>query len=225
MIQLTRKGLVSRAGELGELADTFARMHCVTLKQFLEPAILRWVARALETATFVPRVHDIEPPATDLWVSDPLIRGALLFLFNDASLFEFIRRLSGCGPIGCFIGNGYRMMPELGHRDSWHDDHRDGRMVALSLNLSPHGYCGGLLQIRDKRSEEILHEVANTGFGDAIVFRISAQIEHRVADVLPGAAKTAYAGWFKTQPARGSFIRPSRLAPNGFGFPGLGRTP
>ena len=209
MIQLTRNGLiVSRPEELSELAATFARVHCVRLKQFLEPAILGWVAGAIESATFVPRVHHIEPPATDLRVSDPPIRGALLFLFNDASLFEFIRRLSGCGPIGCFIGSAYRMMSELAHSDSWHDDDGDGRMVALSLNLSTTGYRGGVLQIRDKQSEEILHEVANTGFGDAIVFRISAQIEHRVTDVLPGAAKTAYAGWFKTHPARASFIRP-----------------
>jgi hypothetical protein len=211
MIQLTHRGLVvSRPDALDDLADTFARVHCVLLRGFLEPAILDWLASAIERATFVPRVHDeIDPPATDLWLSDPSIRGTLLFLFNDPSLFDFIRRLSGCGPIGCFIGSTYRMMAEMAHADSWHDDVWEGRMIALSLNLSPQGYRGGLLQIREQESQTVVHEVANTGFGDAIVFRLSPAIEHRVTDVLPGPAKTAYAGWFKAHPSRATFILPA----------------
>jgi hypothetical protein len=38
--------------------------------------------------------------------------------------------------------------------------------------------------------------VNNTGFGDAILFRISKDLEHRVTEVVGEVAKTAYAGWF-----------------------------
>lgn len=211
MIQLTASGLVSSdPGEIDRLADAFARVHCVSVRQFLEPAILRRLAAAIEHAPFQPRVHEIDPPATDLWMSDRSIRGTLLFLFNDASLFAFIRRLSGCDPIGCFIGSVYRMMSELSHTDSWHDDVFDGRMVALSCNLSAEAYNGGVLQIREKATGRVVHEAANTGFGDAIIFRLAPALEHRVTDVLPGPAKTAYAGWFKGEPARATFMRPER---------------
>lgn len=209
MIQLTRSGLVAPvAGEVDELAGTFAREHCVRLRGFLEPSILSRFAAAIEAGPFVPRVHDeLDPPATDLWFSDPVARGTLLFFFNDPSLFAFIRRLTGCGPIGCFIGSVYRMTAELGHADTWHDDWWGGRLIALSLNLSPVAYRGGLLRIRDQHSQRILHEVANTGFGDAVIFRLSTEIEHLVTEVLPGPAKTAYAGWFQSAPARATLIR------------------
>lgn len=210
MIQLTRKGLVADDPAVVEaLAVTFARVNCVKVEGFLEPALLKWLGPAIDRATFVPRVHDIEPPATDLCLNDHDTRSTLLLLFNDASLFDFIRRLSGCAPIGCFVGSVYRMAAELGHVDSWHDDIYDGRMVALSMNLSPNGYRGGHLQIREVASKRVIHEVANTGFGDAIIFRLSSAIEHRVTAVEPGPPKTAYAGWFKTQPSRETFLRPN----------------
>jgi hypothetical protein len=212
VIQLTRRGLaIEGAADVDRLANTFARISCVTLKQFVEPLLLKWIASAVEGATFVPRVHDdVEPPATDLWLSDHQVRSTMLLLFNDRTLFEFIQRLAGCPPIGCFIGSTYRMMAELNHHDGWHDDIHDGRMVALSLNLSPNGYRGGLLQIRDKASGTIVHEVANTGFGDAIVFRLGVEIEHRVTDVESGPAKTAYAGWFQSHPSRTTFLVPAQ---------------
>jgi hypothetical protein len=211
MIRLTRKGLVAPdRGEVAALADTFTRAHCVKIERFVEPPLLAWMTSAIARATFVPRVHDdVDPPATDLWLSDHDIRSAMLVLFNDASLFRFVERLTGCEPIGCFIGSTYRMTAELNHLDAWHDDIYNGRMIGFSLNLSPRPYRGGLLQLRDRSSREIVHEVANTGFGDAIVFRLSLDLEHRIGEVLSGPAKTAYAGWFKNRPSRTSFLRPA----------------
>jgi 2-oxoglutarate-Fe(II)-dependent oxygenase superfamily protein len=210
MAQLTHRGLVVHgAAEIDDLSSAFAQAHCVKLTNFLEPPLLDRVAGAIETATFIPRVHaDLDPPATDMCLSDPAIRGTLLFLFNDSTLFEFVRRVSGCGPIGCFIGNTYRLSAEFAGADSWHDDMSDGRRVAISLNLSRECYRGGVLQIRDKQSEAIIHQVANTGFGDATLFRLAADIEHRVTDVLPGPARTAYAGWFKSVPSRTTLFLP-----------------
>jgi hypothetical protein len=211
MIQLTRKGLVVGSDEeLAALTAIFRSANCVKLERFVEPRLLEWIAGAVARARFVPRVHDdVDPPATDLFLSDHDIRSTMLLLFNDQSLFDFIERLTGCAPIGCFVGSTYRMTAELHHVDGWHDDIYDGRMIALSLNLSRDGYRGGVLQMRARDSQRILHEVANTGFGDAIVFRLAVDLEHRVTDVLAGPAKTAYAGWFKSRPARASFLRPA----------------
>jgi hypothetical protein len=212
MIQLTRKGLsISSADDVEALAATFARTHCVTLKHFVQPRLLDWMVAAVDRATFLPRVHDdVEPPATDLWLSNHDVRSTMLVLFNDQQLFAFIQRLSGCPPLGSFIGSVYRMTATLGNKDGWHDDIFDGRQVALSLNLSPHGYRGGILQIRQKASGTVIHEVANTGFGDAIVFRLALDIEHRVTDVEPGPAKTAYAGWFKSGASRRTLLIPAQ---------------
>ena len=124
----------------------------------------------------------------------------LEFLTNDQKLFEIIQQITGCDRIGCFSGRMYRMMPGRDHYDSWHNDMLEHRMVAMSINLSEGFYSGGLLQIRDRHSQQILHEVANLGVGDAIVFRLAHSLQHRVTNVEGAVPKTAFAGWFRSQP-------------------------
>ena len=203
MIQLTRSGLRgSSPGEVVRLADTFATSHAVKLPRLLEPALLETVSRAVASSRFTERVHaHLDPPTIDLGLDDPATHGRLLVLFNDAALFHFVEAVTGCPPIGAFQGTVYRMVPGAHHLDSWHDDVEATRLVALTLNLSPDGYSGGVLQIRKTDPPAIVHEVANTGFGDAIMFRIAAGFEHRLTPVEPGPVKIAWTGWFRREPS------------------------
>jgi hypothetical protein len=68
----------------------------------------------------------------------------------------------------------------------------------MSVNLSPQVYEGGALQLKLRHSDEILQEVRNTGLGDAILFRISKDLVHRVQGVTGEHPKIAFAGWFLT---------------------------
>ena len=61
-------------------------------------------------------------------------------------------------------------------------------------------YTGGVFQLRRRGCAEILTETPNTGPGDAILFRIDDQFEHRITDVEGTVAKTAFAGWFVSEP-------------------------
>jgi hypothetical protein len=70
----------------------------------------------------------------------------------------------------------------------------------MSVNLGAQRYNGGLFQLRERRSPEILCEVANTGPGDAILFRIANQLVHQVTAVEGTIPKTAFAGWFRSEP-------------------------
>ena len=131
----------------------------------------------------------------------------LFFLFNDEKLFEFVQQVTGCEQIGCFSGRVYRVIPGRSHYHVWHTDADKHRMVAGSINLSTEIYCGGALQIRKPQSEQVLHEVSNTGFGDAIFFRISPFLAHRLTDIKGTVAKTACAGWFQSKPNWTSFLK------------------
>jgi hypothetical protein len=74
--------------------------------------------------------------------------------------------------------------------------------------LSTDVYEGGVLQIRRAGSQQILCEAHNTGFGDALVFRVDTGLEHRITPVEGNVPKTAMAGWFKSKPeARSLFAR------------------
>lgn len=50
------------------------------------------------------------------------------------------------------------------------------------------------MKLRD--SDEIIQEIHNTGYGDALLFRISKQLMHRVQEVIGDIPKIAFAGWF-----------------------------
>jgi hypothetical protein len=120
----------------------------------------------------------------------------LTFVANVPAFLQLIERITGCGRIGEYSGRVYRLTSCDGHYDHWHDDSADGRMITMSVNLTPQLFRGGALQMRDRGTEKILHEVRNTGLGDALLFRISPELEHRVQGVEGDIPKTAFAGWF-----------------------------
>lgn len=114
----------------------------------------------------------------------------------DQELFHFLERLSACNTIGGFVGDVYRMEPGGSTTYSWHTDTHNGNLRAISVNLSSRSYSGGVLQLRDKATGRRICEMSNTGYGDALVFRLSPTLQHRVPPVEGPNPKTAFAGWF-----------------------------
>jgi hypothetical protein len=122
-------------------------------------------------------------------------------LLNSPKLFRAIEQITGCERIACFSGRMYRRPASSTYFNRWHTDITDeGRMVALSINLNAEPYEGGALQIRSAKTHEVLSEVHNRNYGDAIIFPVDERLEHRVCEVESGAAKTALAGWFRSKP-------------------------
>ena len=150
----------------------FGRQHCVDLRRLLEPELLRALQSRIDQAQFRPVVH-AQGIGPDSDLEDNLTFHALHFLTNTPRFFQLIQELTNCPPIGCFQGRVYRLMPDAGHSDSWHDDMVEGRMIGMSINLSTRVFLGGVFQLRDRNSKGVLYEVANTGFGDGIICRLA----------------------------------------------------
>jgi len=207
MIQLTRFGMVcdTTEAELHALRGEFELRHCVLLPNLLEPKLLETLWRRLDRDEFYQREH----PDTrlELCLKEQSTHGLVHFLLNDPVLFDLLQQITSCGRIGRFYGRVYRMVPGAGHYDSWHDDAFENRMITISINLSRQLYHGGLLQLRDRKSKQLLHEVANTGFGDAIVFRVDRGLQHRVTDVDGEVEKVALSGWFVPWPDYRFYLR------------------
>jgi hypothetical protein len=189
----------------------FATSYCVRFHHFLDERLLAWLRQRLAVASFRERVHrGIEPPPVDLGLADERLSAIIATLLNDRRLFEVVRAVSGCDPIGCFDPIVYRMEPQPEHFDTWHGDTDGNRMVTLSVNVGD-PYAGGVLQIREAASHRLVYEVANTGPGDAILFALGDHLEHRVTPVTGTVAKTALAGWFqRTPPALDALKRTER---------------
>jgi 2OG-Fe(II) oxygenase superfamily len=184
-----------RSWDHGSLGEEFKRCQCAVLKGMLDGAQLARVLHELDEEGFEGRRGIGQ---TELCLDRGKGPALLFFLCNDPALFEFVRAITGCDRIGSFAGRIYRMLPASEHEGRWHDDNIDDRMVAMSLNLSPSPFAGGVLEIRDRHSRRILQRVANNGPGDALLFRVGPSLEHRVTPVNGEVPKTAYAGWFKS---------------------------
>jgi len=208
IVQVSQNGLVCSASvaALDALRAEFDHSHCIRLQRFVAPGLLDVLQRHIDRAEFYDRVHD--GIGLELCMVDNAIALELHLLTNRPDLFRFVERITGCARIGSFEGRVYRMKPGGGHYDSWHGDVGDERMIGMSINLSREVFSGGLFQLRELAPQSpILCEVANTGFGDAILFRISRQLCHRVTPMEGSAAKTAFAGWFKAQLPAHPFLR------------------
>src|SRR5262249_5403794 len=195
MLQLTRKGLILR-GDLHPVRDRFATNHCVVLEKLLEPALLAKVQRQMEQAPWHSSSHG--KFGTEFTPSDPGTVHLLFFLLNSPKFLNVIRTITGCPQISEFIGRVYRLAASPQHQFSWPSDTKDRRrQVGFSLNLSTDVFSGGTFELRDRVTLAPLAHVNNTGFGDALLFRISDDLQHRVTEVVGTVAKTACAGWFR----------------------------
>ena len=179
----------------------FERASCVVLPNFLDSALLAVVEEQVACGLF--SAVDQEGFGRDFPMRDNPTSQVLNFLFNDPRFLSAIRTLTGCRAIRSFGGSVRRAIAGAGNSLSWHSDAFRGRLVAITLNLGTEPYRGGFLQIRDQSSKRIIREVANTGSGDAVVFRISKSLEHRNSRILGKVAKTAFSGWFLETDAYG----------------------
>jgi len=171
---------------------------------FLEEGLLGRIVDAVDRTTFYRRVHD--GIGVELCAESGAASGVLEFLMNDPALHHAIASLAGCPPIQCFEGRIYRIVPATDHYDSWHSDVGEGRQLALSINLGREPFEGGALQLRPSDSDAIIGEVQNRTPGDAVLFRIDPSLRHRVQGVFGRVSRTAYAGWFRTEPDFGQLF-------------------
>ena len=197
-LQLTPAGVVVPGDrERAELARAWNDDLSVRLPGFLHPQLIRKLhARLGGGASWQVHLQNLtEGQSSELELEDGVTRGLLTALFHDRHLWDAVRGITGCDPIQSFHGRIYRMDPGA-HEDVWHTDVNGQYMVALSLNLTAHPFTGGELHLRESGTRRMRVQIANTGQGDAIMFRIEDGLEHIVTSVTGTVPKVAWAGWF-----------------------------
>jgi hypothetical protein len=177
---------------------SFDRCHGLRLRGFLDPDLLDYVRRGLQHATFYDRDHD--DIAREECMHENTTLAMLWLIANDPRLFGAIERITGCDTIRYFNGRVYRMRAGANHYDRWHSDMTDGRLIGISVNLSNGEFRGGQFELRSTETDAAAWQVANTGPGDAILFRIDENLRHRVTTVEGSVPRVAYAGWFQSAP-------------------------
>ena len=181
--------------DIDALRHEFATRHAVVLRSFLDAGEREWIRRQLDEASF--ERHTIEATGkTELLMQSNAISALLLFKLCDPETFDLVEAVTGCGRVGDFRGRTYRMVPGAGHVSPWHDDAVQGRLAAFTINLSPQPFDGARLQVKSAGDDELLTEIGDLEFGDAVLIQIDRAYQHRNSPLLGAASKTSYAGFF-----------------------------
>ena len=165
------------------------------LDGFFSPDLIDLLTSQLEKTTFTN--NTFAGIGSELTMDANAILYGLQLLANDDVLHGFVQRLTNCGPISSFAGRIYRIEPSPEVAFAWHDDFDDGdRLIGMSVNLGSPAFQGGRFQLRRRRHAEIIADIANTGVGDALLFRISPDLQHRVTPIEGTIPRTSFVGWF-----------------------------
>jgi len=208
MVEITAKGLSGYdAGLIGQLKKEFAQRRCIILPNLIQKEILLKMLSRIESALFQPKDHVDNKIRNNVFANDLSIASnsvalhQINLMLNNPLLFKVIEEITGISGIKGFTGRIYRNMPSAGHHLDWHDDLGIAeRLVAISINLSAENFENGIFQIRKKKSAAFLREVASGNLGDAHLFAISPNLEHRVTETTGQYPRTAAAGWFTSSP-------------------------
>ena len=175
----------------------FAAQHWVRLPRLFDDSLLARFEASIAGAQFAETAHaSIAASSRDLRVIGTVASELLVLLCNDPIVLHAVEDITGCEPLTRFNGSIYRMLPDSGHQQTWHDDLIDGRRVTLSVNVGPRSYRGGVLEIRERATRRPIARVPNPSRGDGVLFKLDPTLEHRVTSVTSGV-KTAFAGWFR----------------------------
>lgn len=196
VLELGRTGLLRRPspGQVEALRREFEAQDFVRLPGLLAPELLQTALDKLSAARFdsVERIKNViraehAPRELDCVLS---------FCFQHSELFAFVESVTGCRRIRSFEGRVLRLRPVKSHFLAWHRDTAwdDRRLVALSINVGPEPFSGGVLQFRRPGSRQPTSQIANTTCGDAVLFRGS--VPHRNTPVSGARPKLSFSGWF-----------------------------
>lgn len=206
MLQITKSEvIVSSADQFKAFRRKFADDLYVRLTGFIEPGFLGQITDMIRDEEFMER-HTPNIGRVETLLNSE-IEGEIHQLINQEPLLEAVTQIVG-QQVHIWLGNTVRRIPGKDHFSNWHSDMTSPvscngclfrRTVPVSINLSRERFDGGNLEIRDVTDQTILQDIPNKNFGDAIMFQISNNLEHRVADVTGGGPRMVHVGWFHSQ--------------------------
>jgi 2OG-Fe(II) oxygenase superfamily len=202
MINVSLKGLTATAQEVATCRAEYERSSMLVLPGLFDEAVCSAITEAISKASWSHFAHDDHGDiGTEEVCDSELALSLLCFVICEPKFIAMIRQITGDDAITWFRGRIFRMNPSLGHHDSWHDDANGQRRVGMSVCLESVPCQGGGFELRKCATQEILGRVEKRNLGDATLFRIGDDLEHRVLPVNEGSVRIAYAGWFRADSA------------------------
>jgi hypothetical protein len=179
------------------VAGGFSKYRAIACAKAVEPDLLASLMRLCREGHF--ESNEVKYLGHREVESPQRVGRALTHVLKRADLIGWVERATGCGSLETVDGRVVRARANNDDQLLWHDDLDDPRRrLAITINLSEHGYEGGLFELREKRTERLLATHHHLEPGTALIFDVSHDIEHRVLPVTSGGPRCVYTGWFFT---------------------------
>jgi hypothetical protein len=211
MIQFTSDGveITASPARLSEASEEFERQKLIYLPGLLSPALADTVRVGIEEDGFEEPEATTEAAASvyrgayqGAKVGQDLRPGAAAQVIadrtNDPRLLQFVQTITASPPLTKCIGRVFRLFP-MADDLPWHTDAEGGRLADLIIDLSAVQHEDGRFEMRDARTSEIINAVDTMAFGDALLIRISPEIEHHYKAITGSIPKVTFSGWFVPQ--------------------------
>lgn len=201
MLQIQRQGLVNNlsARQLSDYRGQWKKQRAILLPGLIEPELLRLLQGAISRGRFKAIKHGGVDATEQCLERDGTVL-LMEMLASDPALTQVISEITDAGSIGCIPGRVYNISQS--DHDDWHQDINSlyDYMMAMSINLSPRPYEGGSLCLRHVKTKKVFCDIQNIGPGDALLFDIDPELEHKISPVFGKNPKIAFAGWFCSKP-------------------------
>jgi len=181
--------------EPATVAAAFQQSHMVALPGFLDGRFLDLLGKAARHSGFV---RETVPGIGAREVETPLRQAAAVLLaLRGKTVMNWARTVTGAPELADVGGSVVRSLACANDQLAWHDDnHAPERVAALTIRLGHETYAGGAFEFRCKaRPRQVIrHEHVRPG--DALLFAVSGEFEHRVLPLRSGGPRSMFTGWF-----------------------------
>jgi len=178
----------------------YAETNLVLLPDLLKTNALQTLLKKINDTTFETKFEGENDDKFGKVLYVPpskSILSVMTFMLNDEYLFRSLEKITGCKPIDNFVGRIHRS-ENTDHGINWHGDNSDNRLLAITLSLGTEYYTGANFEIRKKGTTDIMRQISYIKAGDAIVFKIAPELEHRLS-LLESGRRTVCVGWFRSK--------------------------
>ena len=177
----------------------FAETNCIFIQDFLSQKVLDNLLKKITTKDFLTKIEldGVEKFGNVLALPSHHIAVMILnMMLNDNNLLSILQEITDCEKINDFVGRVHRSNIKELHEIGWHGDNSDNRLLAITLCLGTTVYTGAEFQLRKKQTAINLRQFGQLNAGEAIIFKISPELEHRLAPLQSGQ-RTVGVGWFR----------------------------
>jgi hypothetical protein len=165
---------------------------------FISPKWADELSKQADLMTFGYTVHS-KVDLYDYAITTGPVVPMLEDLLNQPCVLRKVEEWCGLKPrrLSRFVGRLYMLGEECGTED-WHSDCLEpyARLLGFSLDLSPKPYAGGELTLRNKKDKSPCGRAKAEHRGEALLFRIDPNLQHRVLPIEGGDPRIAFVGWF-----------------------------